>query len=107
MDFGGNITYMYMLPILVAALSKTWFCMQSPVEILGSNPAWAYMSARCECSVLSGSGLYVRLITRPEESYRSWCVQYGHKASIMRRPWPTNGCSAMGVKAYLFIHALK
>ena len=28
----------------------------------------------CECCVLSGRGLYDELITRPEESYRLWCV---------------------------------
>jgi len=26
------------------------------------------------CLVLSGRGLYDELITRPEESYRLWCV---------------------------------
>ena len=28
----------------------------------------------CECCVLSGRGLCDGLITRPEESYRLWCV---------------------------------
>jgi len=28
----------------------------------------------CECCVLSGGGLCDELITRPEESYRLWCV---------------------------------
>jgi len=28
----------------------------------------------CECFVLSGRGLCDGLITRPEESYRRWCV---------------------------------
>jgi len=28
----------------------------------------------CECFVLSGRGLCDELITRPEESYRLWCV---------------------------------
>ena len=28
----------------------------------------------CGCCVLSGRGLCVGLITRPEESYRAWCV---------------------------------
>jgi hypothetical protein len=32
------------------------------------------MSVCCECCVLSGRGLYDELITRPEESYRLWCV---------------------------------
>jgi hypothetical protein len=33
---------------------------------------WMYVS--CECCVSSGRGLCVGLITRPEESYRVWCV---------------------------------
>ena len=37
-------------------------------------PAGTRLSACCECSVLSGGGLCVGLITRPEESYRMWCV---------------------------------
>jgi len=28
----------------------------------------------CECCVLSGRGLCDELITRPEDSYRVWCV---------------------------------
>jgi hypothetical protein len=32
------------------------------------------MSVPCECCVLSGRGLCDELITRPEESYRLWCV---------------------------------
>jgi len=28
----------------------------------------------CECCVLSGRDLCDELITRPEESYRPWCV---------------------------------
>jgi len=28
----------------------------------------------CECCVLSGRGLCDELVTRPEESYRLWCV---------------------------------
>jgi hypothetical protein len=32
------------------------------------------MSVCCECCVLSDRGLCDELITRPEESYRLWCV---------------------------------
>jgi hypothetical protein len=35
------------------------------------------MSVACECCVLSGRGLCVGLITRPEESYQVWCVKGG------------------------------
>ena len=34
--------------------------------------AWIFVC--CECRVLSGRGLRDELITRPEESYRLWCV---------------------------------
>ena len=45
--------------------------------------------------VLSGTGLCDELITRPEESYRLWCVVVCDlETSWMRRPWPTGGCCA-------------
>ena len=34
----------------------------------------AWMSVSCECCMLSGRGLCDGVITRPEESYRLWCV---------------------------------
>jgi hypothetical protein len=34
----------------------------------------AWMSVSCECCVMSGRGLCDELVTRPEESYRLWCV---------------------------------
>ena len=41
----------------------------------------------CECCVLSGSGLCDELITRPEESYRLWCIVVCDlETSRMRRP---------------------
>ena len=49
----------------------------------------------CKCCVLSGRGLYDELITRPEESYRLWCVDVCDlETSGMRRPWPTGGAVA-------------
>ena len=51
------------------------------------------MSFSCECHLLSGRGLCDGLITRPEESYRLWCVvECDLGTSRMRRPWPTGGC---------------
>jgi hypothetical protein len=42
--------------------------------------------------VLSGRGLCDEFITRPEESYRLWCVVVCDlETSWMRRPWPTGG----------------
>ena len=37
-------------------------------------PPGEWMFVCCKCCVLSGRGLCDELITRPEESYRLWCV---------------------------------
>ena len=67
----------------------------------------------CECCVLSGIGLCDRLITRPEKSYRLWCVVVCDlETSRMRRPWSPLGRSATGnlyiyyiyIYIYLFIY---
>jgi hypothetical protein len=59
------------------------------------------MSVFSECCVLSGRGLCVGLITRPEQSYRLWCVSECYcEASIMWIPWPTSGCCAMGAAGW-------
>ena len=55
--------------------------------------AWIYFC--CECCVLSGRSLCDELITRPEESYRLWCVVVCDlETSRMRRPWLALGRSA-------------
>jgi len=55
------------------------------------------MSVCCECCVLSGRGLCDKLITRPEESYRLWCVVVCDlETSRMRRPWPVLGRNTTG-----------
>ena len=43
------------------------------LEIVGSNPTGG-MDVCLLCFVLSGRGLCDEPITRPEESYRLWCV---------------------------------
>jgi len=49
----------------------------------------------CECCLLSGGGLCDELITRPEESYRLWCVVVCDRGtSRMGRPWPALGRNA-------------
>ena len=84
------------IPITVAARSKAWVCGRTPAEIMGSNPTGG-MDVCCECCVLSGRGLCDELITRPEESYRLWCVVVCDlETSRMRRPWPALGRSATG-----------
>jgi len=59
--------------IPAAARSKAWVCGRLPAGIAGSNPAGAW-DVSCECCVLSGRGLCVGLIIRPEDSYRVWRV---------------------------------
>jgi len=44
-----------------------------------------------ECCVLSGRGLCDGLITRPEESYRLWCVVCDQETSKTRRLNPATG----------------
>ena len=53
------MSYIYGAPILDVSRSHT-------------TGAWIFVC--CECRVLSGRGLCDELITRPEESYRLWCV---------------------------------
>ena len=68
------INIVLLLPVSVAARSKA----QSTAARLLSSwvriPPGAWMSVCCECFVFSGRGLCDELITRPEESYRLWCV---------------------------------
>jgi hypothetical protein len=77
----------------VTALSKEWACGLSRLRVRISPGAW--VSFFCECCVLSGTGLCDGLVTRPEKSYRVWVWC---EASVMRRPWPTRGSSAIGKK---------
>ena len=58
-------------------------------------PPRAWIFVCCERRVLSGRGLCDELISRPEESYRLWCVVVCDlETSRMRRPWPALGRSA-------------
>jgi hypothetical protein len=48
---------------------------------------------------LSGRGLCDGLITRPEESYRLWCVLVCDLETLrMRQPWSVLGCCHRGKK---------
>jgi len=88
----------------VAARSKAARLLRSWVQI----PPRAWMFVCCECCLLSGRGLCDELITRPEESYRLWCVvMCDLETSGMRRPWPALGRSATGniyIYIYIYIH---
>ena len=56
--------------------------------------------------MLSGRGLCDGLITRPEGSYRLWCVVVCNleTSSRMSRPWPALDCSAIGEYIYIYIY---
>jgi hypothetical protein len=61
------------------------------------------MSVCCECCVLSGRGLCGELITRPEESYRLWCVVCDPETTQNPREWgggqgPLGGYGTKGGK---------
>jgi hypothetical protein len=58
----------------VAARSKMWVWDRSVSGIGGfeSRRGHRCLCVPCKCFVLSGIGLYVGLISRPEESYRVW-----------------------------------
>jgi len=72
-----------------ARLLRLW--IRIPLE------AWKFVC--CGCCVLSGRGLCDELITRPEESYRLWCVVgCDLETSRMRRPWPTGGGGGVAEK---------
>ena len=72
-----------------ARLLRLWVRIAAGVRI----------SVSCECCVLSGRGLCDELITRPEESYRLWCVVVCDlETSWMRRPWPHWGGGAVAPK---------
>ena len=95
---GEVIFYIYM-PVPVAARSEARQ-LRSRVRI----PPGAWVFVCCECRVLSGRGLCDELITRPEESYRLWCVVVCDlETSRMMRPWPALGRSATGQK-YLYTY---
>jgi hypothetical protein len=62
------------IPISVAAPSKSWVCGRSLAGIAGSSAAWGMNVCLlsvgcCQVEVFCGGP-----ITRPEESYRAWCV---------------------------------
>jgi hypothetical protein len=60
-------------------------------------PSREWMFVCCVCLVLSGRGLGEELISRPDDSYRLWCVVMSDLAtSRLRRLQPALGRSATG-----------
>ena len=63
-------------------------------------PRGAWLFVCCECRVYSGRGLCDELITRPEGSYRMWCVVvFDPETSRMKRSWPALGRGAIKKKS--------
>jgi hypothetical protein len=63
--------------------------------------AWMFVS--CDCCVLSGKGLCDELITRPDKSYRLWCVVVCDlENSWRRRLYPALSRSAKKKKLFQY-----
>jgi len=77
------VKYMYIFVIFVSQAiacdvkpGSVTFVVYADFRIVNVDilPPGACMFVFCECCVLSGRGLCDGPITRPEESYRLWCV---------------------------------
>ena len=70
-------------------------------------PPVAWIFVCCECCVLSGTGLCDELITRPEESYRLWCVVVCDlETSRMRKAWlgrSATGGGDINIETYVHV----
>jgi hypothetical protein len=81
----------------------------SAARLLGSwvrIPPGAWMSVSCEWCALSGRGLCDELITRPEESYRLWCVLNvcDHETSKWGGPGPCRAVEPYKKKYILMLN---
>ena len=86
------MSYIYIY-IYAARLLRSW------VRI----PPGAWIFVCCECRVLSGRGLCDELITRPEESYRLWCIVCDLETSRIGAPC-IYICIYMCVCVYIYIY---
>ena len=76
------------------------------LELRVRIPPATWMSVSCECCVSSVIGLCDGSITRPEESYRVWCVWVcDREASTVRRTWPARGYGAMKEKPPIYLQS--
>jgi len=75
-----RLLFMFISPSMVptpkVAPSKRWICDHSLAGITGSDPTGAWMSVFCECCRVCRV-FFIGLTTRPNESYRVWCVWVG------------------------------
>jgi hypothetical protein len=91
--------------IPVAVRSKAWVCGRLLDGIVGSNPAGGMvvcllLSVVCSQVEIfeSGRSLVQRSLT---ECGVSEC---DHEAPVIRRPWPSRGCCAIGNKYVILKH---
>jgi len=54
--------------------------------------------------MLSGRGVWAGMITRPEESYRLWCLNMIMKPRMMRRPWSSRAVASWKNKFSLWLY---
>jgi hypothetical protein len=59
------LTYTAQIPVAARSKASGYSCWLA--GIVGLNPSGAWIFVYCECCVLPGRGLCVRLITRPED----------------------------------------
>jgi hypothetical protein len=87
---------------LIADSSGRGFAAARLLRLCVRNPpgAWVCVSCECLCCQVEVSATGWSLVQRsPTECL---CVtECDHEASIMRRPWPTGGCCAIGKNAWL------
>ena len=77
-----------MLPNTVTARSKVLVCWRSLVRDCGFESRRGHGSlSLVSVVILLGRGLCVGLITRPEESYRMWCVVCDLETSRIGAPY--------------------
>ena len=85
--------YVYLcLPIPVAVQSKVWICDRSLAGI-GFESLWGY-GYPCECCVLSGRGLYDRLITHARVLSNVVCQH------VMSKPLQWGSVGSPGLSSY-------
>jgi len=66
-----------------------------------------WMFVCCECCVLSGRDLCDELITRPEESYRLWCIVVCDLEYLKNEEAMTRVGSQRHRKKYIYINDIK
>ena len=77
---------------------------RSLARVAGSYPAGGIDVCRLFVFFVLGRGPCDELFTRPEQSYRLWCVVLCDlKTSWMKRPWPTLDRSATGPKTFYWL----